>query len=150
MTAAQPDAASAPVAAPVPPGRLREVLDTVLRVFGGVVAVALAMVTAVIEIFYAPLRVGGVLIGASVLVAVVANYWLLRYTVAVTGSGWAGLLPPAAWFALMLAAANRRQEGDLLFAAGNWVALVTIFLGSLAFAVAGYKMLIQPSANSRL
>lgn len=114
-----------------------------VRIAGGVVALALTVVTALVEIFYVPLRVGGVLVGASVLLAVLINFWLPRYTVALTGTGWVALLPPLIWFALMLLASVRRTEGDLLLAGDNWVGLATIFAGSLAFAAGGYTLLLR-------
>jgi hypothetical protein len=119
-------------------------LDTALRVVGCVVAVVLAAVTAVIEIFFTPLRVGGVLIGVSAVAAVIINYVLVRYTAAVTGRRWTALLPALVWFGLVMAAAGRRPEGDLLLAQANWVALLMIFAGSLAFAAAGYRMIVAP------
>jgi hypothetical protein len=139
MTALYPEGETRPPdAAPGGP------LDTTLRVAGGVVAVLLAALTAVIEIFYTPLRVGGVLIGVSAIAAVVVNYLLVKYTVAATSKRWTPLLPALVWFALMLVASDRRPEGDLLLAQGNWVALVTIFGGSLSFAVAGYRLILAP------
>lgn len=148
MTTAQPAAVPAAEAIPVPPGRrlaaLDAALDTALRVLGGVLAVALAALSAIVEIFYVPLRVGGVLVGISVVAAVVINYWLPHFTVTATGSGWAGLLPPVVWFGLMLLASDPRTEGDVLLPMGNWVALVTIFAGSLAFAFAGHRLLLRP------
>lgn len=145
MTTAQSDSPAAETLVPAPPRRVPGVLDMALRVAGGAVSAALAALTAVFEIFYAPLRVGGVLIGASVLVAAVVNYWLLRYTVSATGSGPAGLLPPAVWFALMLVASDRTTEGDTLMSTDNWVALVTIFVGSLSFAISGHRLLSSRS-----
>jgi hypothetical protein len=139
----------APLAAPfpeppAPPGPLRVAVAVALRIAGGVVAVGLAALTGLIEIFYSPLRIGGVLIGASVVLAVVVNYWLPRYTVAVTASGWAALLPPLVWFGLMLVAADRTTEGDLLITGEGWAGLATMFAGSVAFAFGGYRLILPP------
>ena len=71
------------------------------------------------------------LIGVSVVAAVLLNYWLLRFAVAVTGAAQAALLPPLVWFGLMLVASDTTAEGDILLAADNWVALSTIFAGSI-------------------
>jgi hypothetical protein len=139
-----PGAQAEPVAvAAAPPGGLHLLLDGALRVAGGVVAVAVAATSALLEVFFSPLRVGGVLVGVSVVVAVGVNYWLPRFTVAATGRGWVALLPPLVWFALTVLAAGRRGEGDVLL--GNWVGLVTIFAGSLAFAAGGYRLLLPVS-----
>ena len=117
-------------------------VDRALRIVGGVVAVTLAAVTALIEIFYTPLRMGGVLVGVSVALAVVVNFFLPRFTVAVTGSGWVALLPPLAWFALTMVAAGKRPEGDILLT--SWMGLLMIFAGSVAFAVGGYRLINPP------
>jgi hypothetical protein len=124
-------------------------LDTALRVAGGLVAVVATAATAVIEIFFAPLRVGGVLVGASVLLAVVANIALVRFTVAATGTRWAAAGPAVIWFALMIVASGKRHEGDLLLAAGNWVGLTMIFAGTGAFAIAGYRLILPPGLAHR-
>jgi hypothetical protein len=132
--------APAPGEAP-PPGEAPAARDSVaLRVAGGIVSVALAAVTALIEIFYTPLRVGGVLVGASIVLAVVVNFYLPRFTVAATGVGWVALLPPLAWFLLAVTAAGRRGEGDILLT--NWVGLGTVFAGSIAFAAGGYRLMV--------
>jgi hypothetical protein len=141
---AAPDAPAAPYlpdAAPKPPPPWLDAAHLALRIVGGLVAVAAAAVTALAEIFFAPLRVGGVLIGASVVFAVVANVAIVYFTVAATGARWPALVPPVVWFALMLLASGRRGEGDLLLTSNNWVGLVTIFAGSLAFAGAGYRLI---------
>ena len=142
MTMVEPTGQATGESAPGPPPVL---LDRSLRVAGGVVAVAVAAITALIEIFYTPLRVGGVLIGVSVLLAVVVNFWLPRFTVAVTGSGWVALLPPLVWFALTMVAAGKRPEGDVLLT--NWTGLLMIFAGSLSFAIGGYR-LINPAPRT--
>jgi hypothetical protein len=138
-------AAPAAAGAPSPGARARAgtVLGPVLRVAGGVVAVLLAALSALLEVFFSPLRAGGVPVGVSVVLAVAVNYLLPRFTVAVTGKGWAALLPPLVWFALIMVAAGRRNEGDVLL--GNWVGLATIFAGSLAFAAGGYRLMLPPS-----
>lgn len=134
----------APVEGGYPDTGAIRVPRTVIRVAGGVVATILAAITALIEIFYTPLRLGEYLIGVSAVMAVLVNFWLLRFTVAVTGAAWTGLLPAVVWFGLMMAASDRSDEGDVLLAADNWVALVTIFAGSLSFAAAGYRVINQP------
>jgi hypothetical protein len=131
-------------APPAPPARWVAGLETTLKIIGGLVAVVATVATALVEIFYAPLRIGGVLVGASVVLAVVANVALVRFTVAATGAKAVALLPPVIWFGLMMVASNRRTEGDILLAGENWVGLTTIFAGSLAFGVAGYRLILAP------
>ncbi|HEU4427029.1 MAG TPA: hypothetical protein VFR67_31255 [Pilimelia sp.] len=140
---ADPPAAGPPaIGPPAASARWRARLDTALRVTGGLVAVVGTVVTALAEIFYVPLRVGGVLVGASVVLAVVANVVLVRFTVATTGTKAAALVPPLIWFGMMMVASNRQVEGDILLAGDNWVGLATIFAGSLAFGVAGYRLIL--------
>ncbi len=144
---AAPAADQAPAGDPASTGARVPAWESVaLRVAGGVVAVALAVVTALIEIFYTPLRVGGVLVGASVVLAVVVNFYLPRFTVEATGVGWVALLPPLAWFGLAVVAAGRRGEGDILIT--NWVGLLMVFAGSIAFAAGGYRLMVPPRRRS--
>ncbi|MBF9133905.1 hypothetical protein I0C86_33965 [Plantactinospora sp. S1510] len=119
-------------------------LDVVLRVVGGLVAVAGAVVTAVLELMLATLRVGGVLVGVSALLAVLANVALGWFAPRAVGRRWAFALPAIVWFMLMVVAAGGTSEGDVLIANNNWVGLAMIFGGSVAFAVMGFRMIIAP------
>jgi hypothetical protein len=76
-----------------------------------------------------------------VLVAIVANVALVRFTAVVAGARWVAV-PALIWLALMIAASVRRGEGDILLA-NNWVGIGTIFAGSLAFAGAASKLIIS-------
>jgi len=40
-------------------------------------------------------------------------------------------------------ASSRQVEGDILLPGNNWVGLATIFAGSLAFGVAGYRLILS-------
>jgi hypothetical protein len=122
--------------------------DIALRVLGGLVAIAGALVTAVIEVFLAPLRVGTVRLPVSLLLAVVGNLALVWFTHQATGRRGAVVLPALVWMAVMIPAAGRTDEGDLLLTGDNWVGLVTIFGGVVAFAVGAYR-LIMPNARTR-
>ncbi|MFD0972199.1 hypothetical protein [Plantactinospora endophytica] len=133
-----------PVAPPAAPSALRGVVDLALRVVGGVLSVVAAAVTAVLELILSMLRVGGVLIGVSVLVTVLANVALGWFAPRVVGRRWALALPAVVWFALMVVAAGGTSEGDVLIAANNWVGLVMIFAGSVTFAVMGFRMIMNP------
>jgi hypothetical protein len=116
--------------------------EVALSVLGGVVAVVAALVTAIAEIVLASLRVGGVLVGASVLLAIAANLLLVWFTHRATGARWPVLLPAIAWFAVMLVAADRTTEGDLLVL-GNWVGAALIIVGPIAFAAGGYQLIVK-------
>ncbi|MFY1689980.1 hypothetical protein [Plantactinospora sp. WMMB782] len=129
---------------PAGPSAVYRAVDLVLRVVGGAVAVAAAAVTAVLELILSTWRVGGMLIGVSVLVTVLANVALGWFAPRAVGRRWALALPAVVWFALMVLAAGGTAEGDVLIAADNWVGLVMIFAGSVTFAVMGFRMLMNP------
>jgi hypothetical protein len=123
-----------------------------LTYVGGAVAVALAAVSAVWEAFLTPVAVqwtsGGhahfVRLPIALVCAVAGNAALAWFTRAVTGRTVAVLAPSAVWTALMLAAAARTREGDLVLTGNNWVGLVTMFAGALAFAVVAYRSIVRP------
>ncbi|MEU5905823.1 hypothetical protein [Micromonospora sp. NPDC047527] len=124
-----------------PPPRL---LDLGLRVTGGIVVVVAGVLTGVLELLLATLRVGGQLIGVSVLVAIGANIALSWFAHEAVGRRWAVALPAVPWFALMAVAAIRTSEGDLLLAGDNWVGLAMIVAGAMTFAVMGFRQILAP------
>ncbi|WP_433344588.1 hypothetical protein [Micromonospora sp. CA-111912] len=129
---------------PPPPRRARRLLDVALRVVGGLVAVVGAVATGLLELMLSTVRVGGQLIGVSVLVAIVANIALGWFAYAAVGRRWAVVLPATPWFVLMGAAAVRTSEGDLLLAGDNWVGLAMIVVGAMTFAVMGFRQVLAP------
>ena len=142
-----PEPPSEPLSSEPPPAgvsALRAAVDLALRIVGGVVAVVGAVVTAVLELILSTLRVGGVLVGVSALLAVVANVALGWFAPRAVGSRWALLLPAVVWFGLMVTAAGGTAEGDILLANNNWVGLAMIFAGSLTFAVMGFRLVMAP------
>ncbi|WP_405116704.1 hypothetical protein OG559_16350 [Micromonospora sp. NBC_01405] len=130
--------------APTPPRRARRLLDVALRVVGGLVAVVGAVATGLLELILSTVRVGGQLIGVSVLVAIVANIALGWFAYAAVGRRWAVVLPATPWFVLMGAAAVRTSEGDLLLAGDSWVGLAMIVMGAMTFAVMGFRQVLAP------
>ncbi|MET8233951.1 hypothetical protein ABZS77_25085 [Micromonospora sp. NPDC005298] len=124
-----------------PPPR---VLDLGLRVAGGVVVVVAGVLTGVLELLLATVRVGGQLVGVSVLLAVGANIVLSWFAHETVGRRWAVALPAVPWFALMAVAAVRTSEGDLLLAGDNWVGLAMIVAGAMTFAVMGFRQILTP------
>jgi hypothetical protein len=134
-------------AAPRPPSRSSELA---LRITGGVVSVLATLITGVLEVLLAPLRVGGVLIGVAAVVAVLANAAIGWFAVATVGRRWAVGPPWAIWTALMFFAAGvRTEEGDQLLSGDNWVGLVMILLGSLTFALHAYRLILRGDAPRR-
>jgi hypothetical protein len=129
-------------------GRGSRIADLMLRIMGALVGLAGGLVTAVLEVFLSPLRVGTVRLPASILLAVIGNLVLVWYTHRATSHRGAALLPGAAWFVVMVLAAGRTSEGDLLLTGDNWVGLVTIFAGTIAFALAAYRLILPRRSGS--
>lgn len=128
---------------PAPPARPRRGVDLVLRVLGGVVSVVATLVTVALELLLAPLRIGGQLVGVSVLLAVVANLALGWFAPRVVGARWALALPFVTWFGTMAVIAAGRPEGDILLA-NTWVGYATVFGGVTVFAVQAFRMVLAP------
>ncbi|GGM32662.1 hypothetical protein ACFFX1_05090 [Dactylosporangium sucinum] len=127
-------------------------LNLWITVGGLVVVTLLALVLALIEAFFAPFRLHGTgaRIPISLVLAVVTNPLLGWFAFTTTGRRLAALLPAGAWCAVWILAAGRTTEGDLLLTDGNWVGLLTLFAGPLAFAVGIYvSALRQRPANSK-
>lgn len=120
------------------------VLDTALRVVGGLIALVGAVLSAVLELILSTARVGGQLIGVSVPLAVVANVGLAWFAHRAVGKAWAMAIPAVVWFGLMVVAAGGTAEGDILLAGNNWVGLAMIVAGSMAFAVMGFRLILDP------
>ena len=129
------------------------------RVLAGIGSVLVAGWLALVEVFWLPLRVAGVLVPLSVLLAVVGNLLLVAGAHRLTGSRAVAVLPALTWLAVALAATVRRPEGDLLAVGTGGLGAVTLaFLGlgvlAAAFAVgrvlgtrpAGGQVLGAPSA----
>lgn len=146
MTLASTPMPESPDLAPSPPAggeRPSGTGDALLRIVGGVVVVVAALATATLELMFARIRVGGHLIGMSALLAVAANVVLSWFAQRAVGGKWAFALPAVPWFLLIAAAGSRTHEGDLLLA-GDWVGLLTVVGGSIAFAVMGFRSILTP------
>jgi hypothetical protein len=119
--------------------------NRLVAVAGVVIATLAALFSGLLEIFSTPLRVGGVPIGVAVPAAVVANVAIAWFAVATTGRKRAIGAPWLLWTVLMFFAAGaKRAEGDYLINGNDWVALVMILAGSLAFAGYTYRMIVRP------
>ena len=114
---------------------------------GAVLAVALAGWLALVEVFWLPLRVGGVLVPLSVLAAAVGNYLLVSGAHRLTGSRVVAVLPALTWLAVALSASSRRPEGDLVAVGTGGLGAVTLAflgLGVVGAAVALGRVLVMP------
>jgi hypothetical protein len=96
----------------------------------GVVAVLVSGWLALVEVFWLPLRIGGLLIPLSVASAVVGNLMLTTAAHRLSGSRVVALLPGVVWLAVAIAAMLRRPEGDLVITGGGATGIVNLaFLG---------------------
>jgi hypothetical protein len=122
----------------------RRALELTIRVAGVVISILAAILSGALELFFTELRIGGVLVGVSIVMALVANPAIAWFAVTTTGRRWALGPPWIVWTIMMLGAAGiRTDEGDYLIAGNDWVALVMILVGSLAFAVYSYRMILR-------
>jgi hypothetical protein len=131
-------------AEPLPAAPPGPALELVVRGAGLFIAVLATVLTALLELFLTPLRLGGVPIGVAVPAAVLANAAISWFAVTTVGRRWALAPPWAVWTLIMFfAAGTRTTEGDYLISADDWVALVMILVGSLTFAVYTYKLILR-------
>ncbi|NEK86553.1 hypothetical protein GCU60_12430 [Blastococcus saxobsidens] len=121
-----------------------------LRPAGWALAAALvAGWLAVVEVFWLPLRAGGVLVPVSVLAAVVGNVLLVRAAARLSGARWVAVVPAVVWLGVVVAAMGRRPEGDLVVVLAGGAASVVnaafLLLGVLAAAAAAGTELGAPA-----
>jgi hypothetical protein len=106
---------------------------------GGVLVLVVAVWLALVEVFWLPLRVGGVLVPLSAVVAVAANLLLPPLALRLSGSRLFAALTGVAWLVVVVAAMIRRPEGDLLITGGGATGVVNLaflLVGVLAAAFA--------------
>jgi hypothetical protein len=118
------------------------------RAAGAVLVLAAAFWLAMVEVFWLPLRVGGVLVPVSVAAAVVANLLLPRLALWLSGSRLVAAFTGVAWLVVVVAAMIRRPEGDLLITGGGATGVVNLaflLLGVLAAAFAVGRSLGGPA-----
>lgn len=117
------------------------------RLGWGVAAVVVAGWLALVEVFWLPLRVGGVLVPLSVVAAVVGNLLLPAAALRLTRSRLVAVLPAVVWLVVTVGAMTRRPEGDLVMGGGGStgvVNLVFLMLGVLAAAFSVGRLLGGP------
>lgn len=131
------------------PARVLARIDLSLRIVGGVLATLAALLSGLLELFFVPLRAGGLLLGLAALAAVPINVAIAWFAVRTVGRRWAIGPPWALWTLLMFFALGvRTSEGDHLIFGDNWAALVLMTLGSVAFAGYAYRLIVRgPSAR---
>ncbi|HET6211558.1 MAG TPA: hypothetical protein VFE14_01665 [Micromonosporaceae bacterium] len=114
--------------------------DIALRVVGALVGLAAGALTAVWEAFLTPLYFGTVRLPLAPVLALGTGVALVWFTHEVTGHRLVALLPGLVWTGLMLVAAGRTTEGDIVLAGNNWVALTTVFAGVVGYVIGAYRM----------
>jgi hypothetical protein len=113
----------------------------------GIVALVVGTSLALVEVFWLPLRVGGVLVPVSVVAAVVGNLLVVAQAYRWSRSRVVAVLPALAWLAVALAATRRRPEGDLVIVgtgALGYVGLAFLLIGVVAAAFAVGRVLAAP------
>jgi hypothetical protein len=113
----------------------------------GIVALVVGTWLALVEVFWLPLRVGGVLVPVSVVAAVVGNLLVVAEAYRWSRSRVVAVLPALAWLAVALAATRRRPEGDLVIVgtgALGYVGLAFLLIGVVAAAFAVGRVLAAP------
>jgi hypothetical protein len=124
-----------------------------MRRTGAALLVAgLAAWLALVEVFWLPLRVAGVLVPVSVAAAVAGNLLLVPLAARLTGSRVLAVLPAFVWLTVAVAASIRRPEGDLVITGGGFsgfVNLAFLLLGVVAAAFAVGRVLAAPVSRPR-
>jgi hypothetical protein len=110
----------------------------------GLAVVVVAGWLAVVEVFWLPLRIGGVLVPVSVAAAVAGNVLLVGWAHRLSGSRLVAVLPAVVWLVVAVAASMRRPEGDLVITGGGVAGVVNLgflLLGVVAAAFAVGRVL---------
>ncbi len=116
----------------------------------GVTVVIAAAWLALVEVFWLPLRVGGVLVPISIVAAVAGNLLLTGLALRWSGSRVVAVLPGVTWGVVAVAAMSRRPEGDLVLTGNGAVGVVNLaflLFGVLAAAVAIGRVLGGPAVR---
>ncbi|HEX2074306.1 MAG TPA: hypothetical protein VHF92_11010 [Geodermatophilus sp.] len=110
-------------------------------------AVAVAGWLALVEVFWLPLRVGGVLVPVSVVAAVVGNLLLVPAAHRLSGSRVVAVVPAVTWLVVALAGSIPRPEGDILITGSGDAGVVNLgflLLGVLAASFAVGRAVTAP------
>ena len=104
----------------------------------GIVAVLVAGWLALVEVFWLPLRIGGILVPLSVLAAVVGNLMLIGAAQRLSGSRVVAVLPGLVWLVVAVAAMMRRPEGDLVLTGGGATGTINLLFLLLGVTAAAF------------
>jgi len=127
-------------------------VDRMYKIVGTIVGLGLGAITAFWAALLTPLHVtiaGSVMrLPVAPLFALVGNVGIFVLTRVVTGRTGLAVLPAVSWFVVIFAAGRTTSEGDLLITGNNWVGVVTILVGAIAWAIGPYFTVIR--AGGRL
>lgn len=112
-----------------------------------VAAVVVGTWLALVEVFWLPLRVGGVPLPLSVPAAAFGNLLLVGLAHRLSGSRVVAVLPAAAWLVVALAAMLPRPEGDLVLIGSG--ALGVVGLAFLLFGMLGAAFAVGRAVGGR-
>lgn len=115
-------------------GAARAELPVPLRVFNGVCVGLASFVLVLIECFLVPLEAGTVPIPVAFVLAAAGNIFLPYLMKAVTDFVWAAAVPGVVWFVVVLTAASRTSEGDLVLL-GTVYHVAFLLVGAVAAAI---------------
>ena len=116
---------------------------------GSLGAVLVSAWLAVVEVFWLPLRIGGVLLPLSVVGAVVGNLLVGAAARRLAGWGPAAVLAAVAWLVVVVAAMIPRSEGDLLIVGGGTTGVVNIVFLMAGVVSAAYASGIALATGRR-
>lgn len=125
---------------PATPGQ--RALDVTLRVLGGVVAVWGAVLTALLEAFLVPLRLGGIRIPLSLLLAVACTILLMLFARAATGNRFVALLPGVVWFVVTIVLSGQTSAGDTVLVGNDWMPMALLLVGAAAVTVGAFLVVV--------
>jgi hypothetical protein len=108
---------------------------------GNAVAVVVAAAwLALVEVFWLPLRVAGVLVPVSVVAAIVGNLMLVHLALRLTGSRLVAVLPALVWVVVAVGGMLRRPEGDVLLTGGGALGMVNLAFLLLGVTAAAFAV----------
>lgn len=93
-----------------------------------------AVLLAMIELLFLPLRMGAVPFPVTVLLALVTTPWLVHSAARLTGGGWTAASPLVVWVATVLLFGAAGPGGDVVFPA-DWRSLALLSCGLFPAAV---------------
>ena len=121
--------------------------DNLIRLCGGVVVCAAALVVSVLEVFLVPLRLWYSYVPVAAMLAVAGNIVFpiaMRYA---TRGRLVVMLPGLIWFVIAIIGTSPTMEGDLLIPA-IWPGIAMLLAGAVTVTVVGYVVMSEGRVHS--